>query len=326
MTAAVAQTSMPAIGVVFPARAPVEELPGFAATVEGAGLEQLWLIEDCFLAGGLTMAASALAATDRLGVGVGLLPAPVRNPALAAMEIATLARLHPGRLEVAFGHGVREWMEQIGALPERRLAALEEVVLAVRRLLAGETVTVEGTHVRLDGVALETPPASVPPILVGTTGPKGVRVAARSADGLLLPEGCGPAFVRWAADQLREERPEANPRCVVYAWLRIEDDPERAEAALRPAVEGWQEWGLFPEALKRAGVPLPPASDQDFQTLTRELAVAGDPPRCAAAIERLAAAGADSVVLAPVGPDPAGQVERLAEEVLLSSSVRGVPR
>jgi alkanesulfonate monooxygenase SsuD/methylene tetrahydromethanopterin reductase-like flavin-dependent oxidoreductase (luciferase family) len=46
--------------------------------------------------------------------------------------------------------------------------------------------------------------------------------------------------------------------------------------------------------------------------------VAGDPASCAAAIQRLAEAGADSVVLAPVGPDPSRQVEMLAREVLPS--------
>jgi hypothetical protein len=38
-------------------------------------------------------------------VGVGLLPAPVRNPAIAAMEFATLSRMHPGRFEATLGHG-----------------------------------------------------------------------------------------------------------------------------------------------------------------------------------------------------------------------------
>jgi 5,10-methylenetetrahydromethanopterin reductase len=318
MTAAAANTQTPEVGVVFPAQSPVEGLPAFARRVEETGLAQLWLVEDCFLSGGLTMAATVLASTEELGVGVGLLPATIRNPALAAMEIGTLAQLHPGRLEIAFGHGVREWMDQIGALPERRLEALEEVVQAVRSLLAGSTVTTEGTHVRLRQVALETPPPSVPPILVGTTGPKGLRVAARSADGVLMPEGCGPEMVRWAASEMRDERPQASHRRVVYSWLRIDEDPARARATLRPAIEGWLESGLYPEPLRRAGMPLPPESEHDFETLTRELAVAGDPASCAAAIQRLAEAGADSVVLAPVGPDPSRQVEMLAREVLPS--------
>ena len=40
---------------------------------------------------------------------------PLRNPALAAMEIATIARLFPDRFVPAVGHGVLDWMGQVGA-------------------------------------------------------------------------------------------------------------------------------------------------------------------------------------------------------------------
>ena len=85
------------------------------------------------------MAGVALAATERLTVGVGLLPAAVRNAAIAAMEIAALARVFPGRFVPAFGHGVEDWMLQIDARPSNRVIALEEIVSAVRRLDRGET-------------------------------------------------------------------------------------------------------------------------------------------------------------------------------------------
>jgi alkanesulfonate monooxygenase SsuD/methylene tetrahydromethanopterin reductase-like flavin-dependent oxidoreductase (luciferase family) len=48
----------------------------------------------------------------------------------------------------------------------------------------------------------------------------------------------------------------------------------------------------------------------------RELGVVGDPHACARAIGRLAAAGAHSVVLAPLGEDVDVQLERLATKVL----------
>jgi 5,10-methylenetetrahydromethanopterin reductase len=156
-------------GVVYPALADPAHLPAFAVRAEELGFDTLWVIEDCFLSGGLTMAATALAVTQSLGVGVGLLPAPVRNPAIAAMEIATLARTHPGRFEVTLGHGVATWMEQIGALPARRVAALAETVTAIRALLAGQTVTMNGTHVKLSEVVLEQAPRVTPPVLIGTT-------------------------------------------------------------------------------------------------------------------------------------------------------------
>ena len=142
------------LGVMFRPEWPPEELPAFARGMERDGFQELWLVEDCFLTGGLTMAASALAVTDATTVGIGLLPVTMRNPAVAAMEIAGVARLHPGRLTVAFGHGVEAWMRQIGARPPNRIVALEETVTAVRALLAGETVTTRGRHVMLDDVKL----------------------------------------------------------------------------------------------------------------------------------------------------------------------------
>jgi 5,10-methylenetetrahydromethanopterin reductase len=297
------------IGVLFRPQWPPEELPAFARWAEEDGFAELWLVEDCFLAGGPTMAATALAATTRLGVGIGLLPAAVRNPAIVAMEIAGLARLHPGRFTAAFGHGVEPWMRQIGARPPDRLAALEETVAAVRALLAGERVAVEGRHVRLDGVRLDHPPATPPPVLIGTTGPGGLAAAGRVADGILLPEGSVPAAVRWARAEAGEPR-----TTVVYAWLSIDDDRSAAAAALRPSVEGWLAYGLYATLSERAGVGDEGAAQLEDDRL-RALAVAGDARDCVRAIGELWAAGADTVVLIPRPDDRDEQLARFAAEV-----------
>src|SRR5262245_18812393 len=108
-------TGSPRLGVVFRPQLPPERLRAFVTAAERAGLDDVWLWEDCFLEGGLTTATAALAWTDRLRVGLGLMPVPLRNPALAAMEVATLARLFPGRFVPAAGHGVLDWMAQVGA-------------------------------------------------------------------------------------------------------------------------------------------------------------------------------------------------------------------
>jgi alkanesulfonate monooxygenase SsuD/methylene tetrahydromethanopterin reductase-like flavin-dependent oxidoreductase (luciferase family) len=282
--------------------------------VEELGFDTLWLIEDCFLSGGLTMAATALAVTESIGVGVGLLPAPVRNPAIAAMEFATLARMHPGRFEVTLGHGVAEWMAQIGALPDRRLAALGETATAIRGLLAGETVTISGTHVELTEVALEQAPAVAPAVLLGTTGPKGLACAGRHADGILLPEGCGPAFVKWALQQTSATR---TPRCVLYSWFSIDDDPAQAQRRLMPAIDHWLEWDLYPHPRRVAGVAdPPPPGDPARQALTDAIAICGDREMCAKAVQRLAAAGADTIVLVAPGDEIESQLERFAREVM----------
>src|SRR5262249_37626375 len=60
-----------------------------------------------------------------------------RNPALAAMELATLARLFPGRFVPVAGHGVQAWMEQVGARAESPMTLLREWVTAGRALPPG---------------------------------------------------------------------------------------------------------------------------------------------------------------------------------------------
>lgn len=87
---------MARLGIVYTPDRPPEGIAVFARLAETAGLDELWLWEDCFLTGGIAASATALAATSRITIGLGVMPAVFRNPAAAAMEIATLARIHRG--------------------------------------------------------------------------------------------------------------------------------------------------------------------------------------------------------------------------------------
>ena len=175
----------PRIGTVFlPGWAP-EHLLDVARAAEQSGLDDLWLWEDCFNAAGPSSAAVALASTERITVGIGLMPAPLRQVAITAMEIATLQRLFPGRFVPVIGHGVQRWMEQLGVKPASPLSLLTEYATALRRLLAGEEVSVDGDYVHLDGVQLQWPPAEQR-LLIGGEGPKTLTLAATLGDGTML--------------------------------------------------------------------------------------------------------------------------------------------
>lgn len=149
-------------------------------------MDSLWLWEDCFLESGIATASAALAWTSRLNVGVGLLPVPLRNVALTAMEIATLDRLFPGRVTIGVGHGVQDWMEQVGGRVASPLTLLREYTEALKALLAGERVTRAGRYVRLTDVALGWPPAKPVPIHVGGFGVKTLDLAGEVGDGTIL--------------------------------------------------------------------------------------------------------------------------------------------
>jgi alkanesulfonate monooxygenase SsuD/methylene tetrahydromethanopterin reductase-like flavin-dependent oxidoreductase (luciferase family) len=191
---------MTTVGVVLRPQLPPEAVRAVVQDAEAAGIDELWLWEDCFLESGPTTAAAALAWTSRIRVGIGLLPVPLRNPAVAAMEIATLERMFPGRVTVALGHGVQEWMAQVGAAVESPMTLLREHTTAVRDLLRGETVDVSGRYVRLDRVALDWPPARPPTLMIGGTGPRTIALAGELTDGVLLTAACDAADVRRARE------------------------------------------------------------------------------------------------------------------------------
>src|SRR4051794_5308650 len=181
------------IGFMFDRDRAPEELAGYAALLDEAGADDLWVVEDLGWAGSIASTAFALAATRRLRVGIGIAPVALRNPALLAMELAMLERAHPGRLVAGLGHGVPGWMRQVGAGTPHKLALLEESILAVRGLLAGERVELAGREVTVDGLRLVHPPRAVPPIVAGVVQPRSLELSGRVADGTIIAEGHGPA-------------------------------------------------------------------------------------------------------------------------------------
>ena len=206
-----------------------------AEALEAAGVDQLWVIEDCFYTAGISLAATALARTESLTVGLGILPAVARNPAVTAMEIATLAQLAPGRLVAGIGHGVQEWMEQMGERTPSPLTTLEEAITIVRRLLHGETVTFDGSVFTMHDVALDSPPDDPPPVLAGVRGPKSLALAGRVADGVVLAEGAGPTYVRESIEHAGSPDPF---RVSVFTALAIGDDGREMRRIMAPFVAG----------------------------------------------------------------------------------------
>jgi alkanesulfonate monooxygenase SsuD/methylene tetrahydromethanopterin reductase-like flavin-dependent oxidoreductase (luciferase family) len=285
---------MTVLGAVCLPQLPPERLRGLARAADDAGLDELWLWEDCFWGSGIATAAAVLGWTERLRVGVGLLPVPLRNVALAAMEIATLHRLFPRRVDIGVGHGVQDWMAQVGARVESPMTLLREHLTALRSLLAGEQVSAAGRYVRLDAVALDWAPASPPAVLAGATGPRSLRLCGEAADGTILTAGTTPDGVRQArllVDEGRATAGRTGPHPVVV-YLLAATGPGAAER-------------LDTELRRMDRDPDP------------ELAVSGDARTVADAVQRWADAGADTVVLQPTldDPDPEGFVRFTAEEV-----------
>ena len=283
-------SAVPTLGAICRPQASPEEMLRAGVEADRAGLAELWLWEDCFLEGGLTSAAAILSATERMVVGIGLLPMPLRNVAITAMEIATLARMFPGRLRIAVGHGVQPWMEQVGARVSSPLGLAREYLVALRRLLAGERVTVSGQYVRLDDVALGWPPLAPVPMLLGAIGPKSLALAGEFADGVLID-----------ADFSVEAARDAVATCLAV----------RAAAGIEAPFEValYQRFYRGPDAEESLQRDLRPGGSR--------AGVADDVDALVARVRELGAAGVGTVVLMPSGtePDPADYLRIAAVEV-----------
>jgi alkanesulfonate monooxygenase SsuD/methylene tetrahydromethanopterin reductase-like flavin-dependent oxidoreductase (luciferase family) len=275
------------LGVMFDRDLPPEELTEWCGELDGRA-DDIWVVEDLGWAGGMTSAALALAATQHVRVGIGIAPAPLRNPVLLAMEISTLGRAHPGRFAAGIGHGVSPWMRDAGAMPASQLALLEETIVVVRSLLRGEEVSLDGREVHVRSAKLVHPPEAVPPVLAGVVKPKSLRISGQVADGTVLIEGTGPDGIRRAVREIGKEPSEHE--LVVYAYSYVDEDPERVRAATeRTAIDFAGFLGVAPEDV---------------------FLVAGSPDDAAAKVEALWAAGAAAVVLHPLGDDLRGQARR----------------
>jgi alkanesulfonate monooxygenase SsuD/methylene tetrahydromethanopterin reductase-like flavin-dependent oxidoreductase (luciferase family) len=282
------------VGAIFLPSMPPERLRSMALAADESGLEQLWLWEDCFKESAVASMAAALAWTSSVRLGIGLMPVPMRNVATTAMEAATLDRLFPGRSIVGVGHGVLDWMGQIGARAASPLTLLGEYLDALRALLAGETVTTEGRYVRLDAVTLDHPPAAPLKVLAGAEGPKTLELAGAKADGTILPGGTTPERLRAARERIetgRERAGRTDPHEVVVFVMAATG----AGAEQRLEAERGR-WG-FPEG--------------------DDVGVTGDAGAIAQGAQRWIDAGATSVVLQPTAdePDPEGFVRFIGEEV-----------
>jgi alkanesulfonate monooxygenase SsuD/methylene tetrahydromethanopterin reductase-like flavin-dependent oxidoreductase (luciferase family) len=265
------------VGAVFRPQCAPERIAAAAAAADAAGLDELWLWEDCFLSGGISAATIALANSRRLKVGVGVLPVPMRNVALTAMEIATLARAYPGRVRIGVGHGVQDWMAQIGERVASPMTLLREYVTVLSALLRGERVTYDGRYVKLADVGLDWPPDPNIELLLAAEGPRTLSLSGELGSGTVITSK-SPAGLHEASQHIHAgiaKRNEPKPHStVVYVVCATGPD------AARQVRDELAYWKLDP---------------------SQDLAAYGTPEEIAAAATRWIDAGADTVVFQPRG-------------------------
>jgi alkanesulfonate monooxygenase SsuD/methylene tetrahydromethanopterin reductase-like flavin-dependent oxidoreductase (luciferase family) len=319
------------LGLVLGSQNPPEEIADLARLGESLGFGELWIAEDYFFTGGIACATAALAATERIPVGLGVVSGMVRHPAVLAMECSSLARMFPGRFWPGVGLGLPGWIAQMGLSPRSQLRAFRECLEALRELLGGAELNRDGASFAFDGVQLAYPVMDPVPIYAGALGPRMLELTGSLADGTIGSIFASVAYVRWARERIAAGRAEAgrtgHHRLACFAVCSVAEDGEDARAALRPVMAFYlsvlakspllEIYGITEDvaALMTGGVERLAAELPD--EWLNDLAVVGDPEECAEQIRRLLDAGCDSVALFPLPADRSEAIVRLAAKEVL---------
>jgi alkanesulfonate monooxygenase SsuD/methylene tetrahydromethanopterin reductase-like flavin-dependent oxidoreductase (luciferase family) len=182
------------IGLFLPANRPWSELRPMAELAEAVGFDSLWLMDhlifrrptgtegvwECW-----TLLSSLAAATSKVELGTLVLCSPFRNPALLARMADTLEDVSGGRLILGLGAGWHEPEFTAFGYPfDYRASRFEEAFAIVRGLLRDGRVDVDGRFYQARDCELlpRGPRPNGPPILIGTSGERMLRLTAEHAD------------------------------------------------------------------------------------------------------------------------------------------------
>src|SRR5438093_2933616 len=320
------------VGLVLGSHLAPEQIASTARLGEELGFSELWLAEDSFFTGGIAGAAAALQATREIPVGLGIVSALVRHPALLAMEISTLARMYPNRLRPGIGLGVPSWVRQMRLMPRSRVGAMRECVSSLRRLLAGEELTERGDYFSFDRVKLAYAPEAPVPVYMGIIGPKMLHLSGEIADGTIGSVMAGTRYLAWAREQIAAGQAAAGRSgaphpFAAYAMFSIHPDGEQARASIRPTMAFYlaadpvnamtEVYGIADRtgALAEGGQAAVEAAIEE--AWVDDLVIAGDPGECVQKIQAFVRAGADSVVLFPSPAERAREMLELAAAEVL---------
>jgi alkanesulfonate monooxygenase SsuD/methylene tetrahydromethanopterin reductase-like flavin-dependent oxidoreductase (luciferase family) len=164
------------------------EYLAMAQAAEAVGFDSIWVGDHLLYRGedgrelgpwdAWTLLAALAVATERVRLGPLVACTAFHPPGLIARMAATLAELSGGRFVLGLGAGWNEDEFRAFGLPyDRRVSRFEESFTIIRRLLAGERVTLDGNHVQAqDAVLIPAPPAR-PPLMIGSNGPRMLGIA-----------------------------------------------------------------------------------------------------------------------------------------------------
>ena len=305
---------------------------GLARVAEELGYRRFWIGDSHMIWRELYVLAGAIGVvTKRIEIGPGVTHPAVRHLTVTASAVATLNELTDGRAFLGFGVGATG-PGNIGMKPVA-LPELEESIIQLRKLLAGETLTIGGREARC------LFPAPHVPLYIGTRAPQAMKITCRLTDGFIYTgeiTTLKPLIENIRAFTAQANRPPTAVQFIYRMPCAISADGERARESVKGSVARaafthlgrlYNRGELDDEADRQAVERLRQHYDTyhhmgpEHDYLVRQewvdrFALAGTPDEVREKVKQYIAAGIDELTIVPCGVSKQATLESFAREVM----------
>ena len=168
--------------------------------------------------------------TNRVLLGIAVTNMVFRHPTVLAGAAASLNEISEGRAILGLGTGDGPVYSQ--GLKATPIKQFEEGVRMVRELVQGKAIKFPTGNV---GISFNLRPT---PVYVSAEGPKGLQLAGRCADGVILGTGFDLRVYEWAKQKIRDGAAEAERNAgdiaiVAAGMLCVREDGTEARKIVR---------------------------------------------------------------------------------------------
>jgi probable F420-dependent oxidoreductase len=257
----------------------VSDTIALAQQAEALGYDDVWLAD----AGGLdalTLVPMILEKTEKLRLGIAVVPAYTRTPAVLASTFSVINQAYPGRFIPGLGTSSHTIIENWHGLKlDKPLTRMRETVGLLRTMMAGEKTDFAGETLRSKGYR-QGPVAGLP-LYLAALRPRMVESAAEIADGVILnlfPREVLPKIMEHvAAGAERGGKNPADVEIVCRHMMVVCDDKQVGRDAFRAGFASYYSTPVYNKFLAWAGY-------EDAAREIREGWAAKDRERTAAAL------------------------------------------
>lgn len=325
-------------GIEFvPGNVNVKQVVNYCKLAESKDIDFAWITNHYNNRHCYPVLAAIAQATTSLKMGPGIMNAFTDTPAAMASFACTLNEMSDGRAVLGIGPGDLSTLPKLAISPDKPVGRLEEAVVQIRKLCAGEEVKKSGMQffdydgAKMTGVTL--PGKKGIPMYIGAQGPKVLELAGRIGDGALInasnPKDFAVAIpiIKGACEKVNKKNFDIG----AYTAMSIDQSEKKARNAAK-IVAAFIAAGSPEPLLTRHGLDLANVAkikealgrfdfkavgelvgDKEIDAFT----IAGTPDMVKQKCEDLTKAGVTQIIFgSPLGPDMTNSIRLLGKYVI----------